>query len=68
MIGDGQWVTTRDEKSVNYFLATIRMQDELRRARMARRRQFWSDVWYRVARRYAAATMRNDRRSAGTPR
>lgn len=39
MIGNGQWVTTRDTRSAQLFLDEIHMQEDLRERRARRRRE-----------------------------
>ena len=50
MIADGLWVSTRDEKNVGYFLAQIKMQDDLHESRVQRRRALVSSWWDRTRR------------------
>lgn len=49
MIGNGQWVTTRDTANAQLFLDEIRMQDELRAGRRRRRRQLYEMWWARIS-------------------
>ena len=50
MVGNGQWVTTRDEKSVGLFLADIEMRRSLERQWEQGRRAFLQSLWHRVRR------------------
>ncbi|SDS05818.1 hypothetical protein SAMN04489751_1127 [Brevibacterium sandarakinum] len=48
MIGNGQWVTTRDMASAQLFMDEIHMQEDLREERSRRRRELFDYWWSRV--------------------
>lgn len=48
MIGNGQWVTTRDMANAQLFLDEIHMQERLRAERLRRRRQRYAAWWARI--------------------
>ena len=48
MIGNGQWVTTRDRASVELFLADIRMRESLEQQWAQERRKFWRGLWMQI--------------------
>lgn len=52
MIGNGQWVTTRDTANAQLFLDEIRMQERLRAERLRRRRNLYAAWWARLCARF----------------
>jgi hypothetical protein len=55
MIGNGQWVTTRDEKSVELFLADIQMRRSLSEKRAEARSEFWWHLWDRLCQSFSGS-------------
>lgn len=54
MIGNGQWVTTRDEKSVELFLADIQMRRSLEEDRAQARSRFWWHLWDKLCQTFSS--------------